>query len=164
MSVDLKAPDVAHECFVRVANGETMAAIANRFGTSGTVISKKVLKVYRRLRHPSYHLPAEPVISPEDGLPVGEAIKRNKDVYLARLVGLRHAEGMIGECPGNWFTPLPAPEFMDVEWTPEKDSLLGTMSDASLAKMLACRTSLVRARRLKLRINSYAGGGCDRHA
>lgn len=152
--------EAKHECFVRVANGETLPTIAYWLEVSPTVVRDRAAKVWRLLKHPSRRLQSEPEPCSDAGLNLPDTIRANKEIYLARLRAIRVSKGL-GAIPAEWLTPFPDPKFKSVSWTDEQDSILGTMSDSEASKILNYKVSQVRARRLELGINSFSGGGCD---
>lgn len=166
--MDAAILEIADECFFRVAMGETIGAVAEKYNTTTAVIERQVKKTYRLLKHPSRRLESEPPVQEitplrEDrlgGQMVTEHIRMGRDIYLPRLKHSRIMRGHEG-IPGEWLEPLAIHKLEKPIWAPQFDALLGTESDAAISKKLGYSVYAVRARRLKLKIKSFAGGGCD---
>lgn len=166
--MDATTLEIEEECFFRVAMGEVMRAVAEKYNVTTSAIDQKVKKTYRLLNHPSRRLESEPPIQEipplrKDrlgGAMVTEHIRMDKDIYLARLKHSRMKRGLEG-IPGEWTGPLAVHKPEKPVWTPQLDALLGAASDDAIAKKLNYSAYAVRARRLKLKIKSFAGGGCD---
>src|SRR5205823_1162067 len=73
------------------------------------------------------------------------------DSYVARLLGISVAAVKHRRLNLKILRRPATPRFFQ-EWKPEEDALLGTASDAEIARRLKCASSTVRLRRSKLKI------------
>ncbi len=150
---------VTFDWFLRVLEGQTYLEIARRYAVPPDNVRSQVAKLFRRLNREDIAVPGEVSPGLEDhkkarSLP--DLLRRHKALYLARLHRVGATEGILPQIIDKELPALLVPV-----WTPELDAKLGTMSDMAFAMQLGTLHSVIRNRRLKLGIKSFAGGGCD---
>lgn len=161
---------------------DTIAAVAKKLGVPTSQVQKRM----KKLDIPAY-MPVEKRRSParRDQEAAAAARRRERSTrFLSAIESLKKGEtlenvaikaGVTVATIKQWTAkaeelldetiPIPSPaskpKLAAPAWTSEMDAMLGTKSDAALASLWNCSTHHVRNRRIKLRIASFGGGGCD---